>query len=147
MGGLKRKEAEWGFEELFKEQPAGSEMRPIQLDADTILLHFTCPSTWTSEQMEAMGKWGRRLKKQLPENAFVLLTSEEIKINLTRPPPVPVFSEINIVVDQTTINTTRKLWEELTDKIKMINLAATPVNVNLRVQSCNIAFEEEEENV
>jgi len=142
MANLKRnKESEWGFGEILGDLPDGVESESIQLDADTILLQITCPADFSTDQMDGVVRWGKRLREKLPENTFLLVTTEEIKIKIIRP-PIP--KQLRITMHDTIISTPRMVLDMLKEEVKHFEEGDLS-SIELDIHGCKIDFTDDKD--
>jgi hypothetical protein len=115
---LKRKGGEWAespntedLKEILKRVTAlskkGVHHKVLDLDKNTIILHFTFPRDTAEADFRSIERYTKRIKELLPENCFCLATSEDLKLKVHRP-----HSEL-----EERIKNLEKAIEELPDKI------------------------------
>jgi hypothetical protein len=144
---MKRSKAEWGFEKLLKKKPVGVKTKTIEASEDMLILKVTFPANFNDDQLESLEKWIRHLKQELPENVFVTCVTENIGLEILKP-PAP--KSIHINVRDSTVTGSRSVWKELMDRVAEFDQQQELVYVQIDMNGCTLDFvdettEEEEE--
>lgn len=109
---MKRPKAEWGIPELVAETvKEGGSVEHKALDNHTTLVHFKFKSDMCTP--EEMNHFATHAKKILPENALAIFTTDEVSIDVHRPPP----SELDVRIDGTrfeSIEALKQLYDQMT---------------------------------
>lgn len=128
---MKRKHAEWSFEELLQTSPEDVETCATQIDEDTIVLQIRYPADWDHGHMDALVGWVKQLRKSLPENVYVLTCTKEMEVDFQRP-PIPKNLKINFV---DCAFRGEDIWNKIQEEAKQIS-EKDLVTVDVNFQSC-----------
>lgn len=70
------------LEDAVKLRPAGTQITPIELDKNTILLQIAIPSSYVAEDIT---QWTEILKTKLPKNVLICVTQRGVYMKAHRP--------------------------------------------------------------
>lgn len=131
------KKSEWGFEEFITNRPNGAEVKPLEIDTDTVILTVSIPPGMDKYAKESFNEWATHLKRVLPENVFLLVKTKDVEISVQRP-PIPKRIEINI--RDSTLTGSRSVWQELMNKVEEFDQIQDLVYVQVDMNGCTLDF-------
>jgi hypothetical protein len=138
---MKRSKAEWGFEKLLKKKPAGVKTKTIEASGDMLILKVTFPASFDNEQLRSLETWVAHLKQQLPENVFVTCVTDNIDLEILKP-PTP--KSIHINVRDTMVTGSKSIWKELMDRVAEFDQQQDLVYIQVDMNGCTLDFQDDE---
>jgi hypothetical protein len=135
---MKRKIAEWGFEELLKDKPEDVDLKIQQIASDTIVLQIKHPNDLDPAAVNRLSKWVGSLKKVLPENVFVLAHAKALDIQFQRP-PIPKKLEIKLV--DCKLSGDETIWNRLLEDVEKIDQIQDLLYIQVEALNCDIEFD------